>query len=269
MGDMDAPYFKETIQVDSAPAKKPTLRSHRNILNAQKYLRDALKATIGGLSPATALPVLKKLRQTLRSDLVLACIPVESERDAFRIFETLNDRGLRLSVPDLLLNYLMRFAESDAQRKQIREHWNEMLEQMGRRDINRFLRHMWVSKYGDLKTQDLFTALKQHIEKHSIASLEFTRSCSEECVSYVELLNVDKALGDAAPYVQRLVSELDFQSALPLLLSSYLRLEIKDFEKVVKWLLVFETRYSIVSNLDSSGLETVLFQLAREIRAKT
>ena len=46
-----------------------------------------------------------------------------------------------------------------------------MLEQMGRRDINRFLRHMWVSKYGDLKSQDLFTALKARIENDNIGSM--------------------------------------------------------------------------------------------------
>jgi len=172
-------------------------------------------------------------------------------------------------VPDLLLNYLMRVAVSEAERRQIRDFWNEMLEQMGRRDINRFLRHMWVSKYGDLKSQDLFTALKDHIEKHSIASLDFTRTCSEECESYVQLLDVDEErLGKTAPQVRSLLRELDFQSALPLLLSGYIMFESSDFEKICRWLLVFVTRYSIVANLDSSGLETVLFELAREIRSK-
>jgi hypothetical protein len=61
---------------------------------------------------------------------------------------------------------------------------------------------------------------------------------------------------------------LDVQASLPLLLSSYRLLEPADFEKVVRWLLVFVARYAVVSHLDSSGLETVFFELAKEIRTK-
>ena len=269
MGEMDNLYFSETIQTDPPTAKKPALRSHRNIQKAKLFLTDVIRKQLAGLDPTKALTLLKELYQTVRSDLVMACIPVASERDAFRIFETLNDRGLRLSVPDLLLNYLMRVAKDENERRQIRDFWNEMLEQMGRRDINRFLRHMWVSKYGDLKSKDLFTALKTDIEKNSIQSLEFTRTCSEECESYVRLLDHDEEhLEKVAPYVRALVHQLDIQASLPLLLSSYRLLESADFEKVVRWLLVFVTRYAVVSHLDSSGLETVFFELAKEIRAR-
>lgn len=266
LGEMDELYFKETIQRDPPSKRKPTLRSHRNIQKAHEFLMASVKAAIGGKSPAAAVAWLRALRQMLRSDLVMSCIPVTSDSEAFRIFETLNDRGLRLSVPDLLLNYLMRVAPSDAERRQIRDYWNEMLEQMGRRDINRFLRHMWVSKYGDLKSIDLFTALKQHIEANSIASLDFTKESSDECLSYVQLLDADeKRLGKAAPLVRTLM-DLDFESALPLLLSGLLCFDDKNFEKLVHWLIVFVTRYSVISRLDSSGLESVLFKIARQIR---
>ncbi len=41
----------------------------------------------------------------------MARIPVTSLESAFKIFTTLNDRGLRLSPPDLLLSYLMKRLE--------------------------------------------------------------------------------------------------------------------------------------------------------------
>lgn len=266
MGETDRIFFRELVQSDEPTARKPKIRTHTNIQNARQILMEKVKAMISPLAPPGALAELKALRQTLRSDLVMASIPVISERDAFRIFETLNDRGLRLSVPDLLLNYLMRQAP-EGERKQIRDFWTEMIERMGRRDINRFLRHMWLSKYGDLKSIDLFTALKEHIEAHSIESLEFARNCADECDSYVHLLNADvEHLKDAAPLVRSLLQDLDFQLAVPVLLSAYLRLESANFEKVARWLLVFLTRYTIIANLESSGLETVLFKLARKIR---
>lgn len=269
LGELDKLYFEETIQSDPPKTKTPLLRSNRNIQKARQFLYESVKTAIGGHGPQTGLKLLRELGQILRSDLILACIPVDSPRDAFRIFETLNDRGLRLSVPDLLLNYLMGAAENEEQQRQIRDFWNEMLEQMGARDINRFLRHMWVSKYGDLKSQDLFSALKQHIEDKSIRSVDFTRLCAEECESYVYLVNHDEEhLGDTAVHVRSLIRQLEIQSALPLLLSSYRLFKDSDFDKVVRWLLVFVTRYSVISNLDSSGMESVLFELARDVRVK-
>lgn len=195
----------------------------------------------------------------------MAAIPVGSERDAFRIFETLNDRGLRLSVPDLLLNYLMREAD-EPNRKSIRDSWTRMIERMGRRDINRFLRHLWVSKYGDLKSEDLFTALKTHIEDQGLRSLDFAMDCSAECDKYVELIEAShEAVRNADVFVKSLVHDLDIKACIPLLLSCY-NCYPDILEEVAKWLLVFVVRYQIVAELKESGLEDVLFELARGVR---
>jgi hypothetical protein len=64
---------------------------------------------------------------------------------------------------------------------------NEMLASMGRRDIGRFLRHLWVSKYGDLKNDSLFSAIKSNISKQSISSVDFVRAFAGECQNYVAL----------------------------------------------------------------------------------
>jgi hypothetical protein len=154
MGEMDDAYFKECIQDDNGvnSTRKPALRSQRHVSEARQLLLQSVKTAIATKDKFESLHYLKELKNTLRSDLVMACITVDSDGDAFQIFETLNDRGLRLSVPDLLLNYLMRVAPA-SDRKQIRKVWNEMLASMGRRDIGRFLRHLWVSKYGDLKNE--------------------------------------------------------------------------------------------------------------------
>ena len=197
--------FENVIQSNPPITTKPTIKSHRNILKARDTLYAEIKAILPA-DPVAALKDLHTLRKIVRGDLVMAAIPVRSQREAFQIFETLNDRGLRLSVPDLLLNFLMGSAEDDAARDKVRGYWNHMIEGMGRRDISQFLRHVWVSTYGDLKNQDLFTALKEHIEAQGIKSLDFSRTCSEECDRYVELITANRQqLGDSAPYIETLV----------------------------------------------------------------
>jgi hypothetical protein len=268
-GNARGVYFRNAIQDETSTPPVPKIRTHRNNKKARDLLMEAVKNETSVSNPKATLTVLKAFRQILISDLVMACIPVDSERDAFRIFETLNDRGLRLSVPDLLLNYLMRQANPESDRKQIRDLWTEMVERMGRRDINRFLRHMWVSKYGDLKSQDLFTALKEHIEKNKISSLDFARACADECEYYVQIVTIDnESLKEAGPYVHSLLRDLNADSSLPLLLSAFQKFSIQDFTNVCRWLLVFVMRYSVIESLDTSGLETVFFDLARTIRIK-
>jgi hypothetical protein len=268
LGEMDRSFFKRTVQEDGPIViKHPTLRSHRNIQTAQLFLKESTMALLGGLGTNQALKLLDDIHLTLRRDLVVAVIPVEDQRDAFQIFETLNDRGLRLSVPDLLLNYLMGAAKPE-DHSDIRACCNEMLDEMGTNDISRFLRHMWISRYGDLKDQDLFSALKGDIEKQSLQSLDFAVACSEECTAYNQLLDADVRLGEAVPHVHNLVRLLKVQAALPLLLSTYGKFKAGEFVKIVRWLLVYVTRHSIIGKLDSSDLETLLFQLAKEVREK-
>ncbi len=273
LGETDKNYFRETIQQLEPLNSRAKIFTHRNIRAARETLREKVLAALGG--PVTdktdavqAVEMLTSLRQTLVSDLVMARIEVTSQESAFKIFTTLNDRGLRLSPPDLLLSYLMEKAP-EADRKVIRGLWTEMIQRMGTHDIDRFVRHMWISKYGDLKNEDLFTALKRQIEDAKLSSLDFVRVVGDECDNYIQLLMVEEQhLPDGStPLVKAITRELGFQYAYPLLLSSYLLLQDADFIKVAGYILVFITRYSIISNLDSGGMEDLLYKLAREVRA--
>ena len=272
MGETDLLYFRGTIQNDPRTEVKATNLTHRNIKAARAVLWDKIVSVTGAIQPQMdailALAILKELKQTVVADLIMARIPVNSQEAAFKIFTTLNDRGLRLSPPDLLLSYLMETAP-DADRKDIRAIWTQMIQKMGTHDIHDFLRAMWVSRYGDLKADDLFTALKKYIEEHHIGSLVFAQQCSDECDDYAQLALADETQlpKESFPFVRALTRELGFRPSLPLLLSSYLMLQPADFEKVTRYLLVFVTRYSIVGNLDSAGMEDLLFKLAREVRS--
>lgn len=271
LGQTDALFFREYVQRNQSPTIKPKIRTHKNIVQARKILADNLKTITGEITPNTdalkAIGELKTFRKIILNDLIMARIPVTSSNAAYSIFETLNDRGLRLSGPDLLLNFLMGTApEADLQN--IRDLWTEMIHRMGTHDINVFLRHMWISKYGDLKEVDLFTALRAHIEGEKIASVDFVRLCADECENYVRLIDVDEdEIGkDSAPFVRALIKELHINSALPLLLSCYPHLKPPEFSSVVKLLLVFVVRYYIVGGLDAASMEDLFYSLAREVR---
>ncbi len=269
---LDKEFFRRIIQEENkATSLLPALRSHTLIQNARKLLETAVEEELTNrkLGNADAVAYLKVLKNTLANRVTVASITVGSEDDASMIFETLNDRGLRLSVPDLLLNHLMTKASDDLQRKSIREAWNEITQQLGQGDIDRFLRHMWLSKYGDVKSQGLFREIKDHIHDNRVSPLEFAESCQSEAESYMAILECDPQVIplDAREDLKALVHSLGVQSALPLLLAGLRHLNQDDFSKMVRSALRLYVRHGLAANLNPGELETAYYESARTIRA--
>lgn len=198
--------------------------------------------------------------------MTVVAIHVRNKDDAYSIFETLNDRGLRLSVPDLLLNLLMRRSASDSDRRAVRQKWNYMLKEIGRRDISRFLRHMWLSRYGDLKARGLFNELKDHLATKKLSSVEFVEACAVDCDSYISLLDQTSIPKDARNDVAGLVKYLGITSSLPLLLSGLHSLSDSDFVTLARKVVTLGVRYSVIGDLNPNTLENAFYAAAREIR---
>jgi len=269
LGELDDLYFRTVVQEDPpSTSMRPRLRSHRLIAQAKNFLHSKVTELVDGLGAKELVGQLKQLRRTVASQLKMVAIEVRSEEEAFLIFETLNDRGLRLAVPDLVLNYLMRTANNDAQRKEIRRHWSAVIEHLGQRNPSTFLRHMWVSRYGDVKSQSLFREMRSNFAKHNVESLEFAKLCADESRQYAAITSVDKnVLGEhAVPHVEGLIRYLEADRTLPLLLSGISCLEQTEFAKLTKALVTVVTRHTILANLNPTDLETTLYVAARRLR---
>jgi len=264
LGETDARFFEAAVQSDTPCAMEPEIRTHFNILAAKSIFAGLVREHIGSASADAKLILLGALRQTIQSDLVMAAIQVESEKDAYRIFETLNDRGLSLAAPDLLLNHLMWKASDDEARKLVKQSWNNIINTLESAKFEEFLRAMWVSMYGDIKV-GTFEGVSAYLEEH-LDVVAFAKLCETECYPYVEIVTEENSLKGAEVHVHNLLKDLRAEAAIPLLLSCKRRFsDAKSFKKICQWLLVFVTRYSVLSHNDRSGLEDILFKLASEV----
>ncbi|MFA5115679.1 MAG: DUF262 domain-containing protein [Candidatus Omnitrophota bacterium] len=269
LSELDEPYFLQAIKTDSPAIIKPSLRSHQLIQRAYDFFYEEIKVLLDNKSSKEQLLVLCSLKDALAKGMSLVAIVVDDEEDAFDIFETLNDRGLRLSVPDLVVNLLLKRCPSSNERQVVRQTWNSTIQQMGRRDVSRFLRHLWLSRYGDLKAKGLYSEIKDHLVSRSITSIDFAQSCSDACEDYLKLLEVDKSLPkDALRDIEGLVRYLGVQNCLPLLLAAYQCLSQSDFIKIVRITTSLYVRHTLIGNQNPLELETVFYDAAREIRAQ-
>ncbi|MCG2659317.1 MAG: DUF262 domain-containing HNH endonuclease family protein [Kiritimatiellae bacterium] len=270
LSELDEPFFLQTIKIDSPALAKPSLCSHQLIQRAYEFFCEEIKALTNAKSSMEQLQILCSLKDALTKGMSLVAIVVDDEEAAYDIFETLNDRGLRLSVPDLVVNLLLKRCAGSKARQSVRQTWNSTIQQMGRRDVSRFLRHLWLSKFGDLKAKGLYTEIKEHLTSHSITSIDFAQSCSDACEDYLKLLEVDKSLPkDALGDVEGLVRYLGVQNCLPLLLAAYQCLSQSDFIKLLRTTTSLYVRHTLIGNQNPLELETVFYDAAREIRAQT
>jgi Protein of unknown function DUF262/Protein of unknown function (DUF1524) len=268
LGELDDPFFRPAVQDD--PPSKPSIRlqSHRLIWQAKTFLGGKLKEHMQTVSAKTVVDELKALKKTLATHMKMVAIQVSSEDEAYLIFETLNDRGLRLGVPDLLLNYLMRMATTDPQKRKVRILWNSVVETLGTRRISTFVRHMWVSHYGDVKSQTLFREIRTTLEDEKIPSVKFASECAEESTLYDAIFdrNADVVPEAAIPAITGLVHDLEADYVLPILLAGLAALSPADFTKLANLVVSLVVRHSVITNRNPNDLENALYQAARDIR---
>ncbi len=267
LSELDEPFFLQRIKQEIPAAIKPTLRSHRLIEGCYNFFSEQLDTFFKGKSQAAIHGAGKSLKDCISKGASVISITVENEEEAYNIFETLNDRGLRLSVPDLLVNLLLQRCGNKQQRAVVREKWNGLLQRMGKRDVARFLRHYWLSCYGDVKTHGLYTEIRNHLQNNQLESLKFVESCADECDKYNSLLELTASVSKGAKnYLEALVKYLDVPSAIPLVLAGYVCLAQSDYEKLLKRVTAIYIRHTLIGNQNPTDLETAFYEASRTIR---
>ena len=123
LSELDEPYFLQTIKSDPPTSAKPSIRSHQLMKAAYDYFLEEMRTVLEGKPQSSQVQELKASREALTKGMALVAIVVEDEEDAYDIFEALNDRGLRLSVPDLVVNLLLKRCANKTERQTVRQTW--------------------------------------------------------------------------------------------------------------------------------------------------
>jgi uncharacterized protein with ParB-like and HNH nuclease domain len=140
-------------------------KSNRLLVSAYKRLYGSLDKAFGGHDSSP--DYLYDLEDALSKRLKALVVEVRDEADAYQLFETLNNRGLDLSVTDLLKNFILSISGGRAD--EAYKKWQEIVSELEVQDTSQFLLHYWVSKYGHLRERELYEALRGRIKNESQA----------------------------------------------------------------------------------------------------
>ncbi|MBE9579152.1 MULTISPECIES: DUF262 domain-containing protein [Moraxella] len=208
------------------------------------------------------------------SDLLFfTVITVNDELNAYKVFETLNARGIKLSSTDLLKNYLFSIIHKETNHLDnnhelngLERHWNKIVERLGSESFPDFLRVFWNSKYSFVRQNELFKKIRDKItNRREVFSL--IREIDENIDLYLSLNNPSTATNwslNARKYAETL-KMFNVKQPYALLMSAYRNFKAEGFEKTLKTCVIISFRYNVIGGLHTGELERVYYKASEKI----
>jgi hypothetical protein len=110
--------------------------------------------------------------------------------NAYTLFETLNDRGLRASQADILKNYL--FGKAQDRLNEVAPKWSAMIGIIESVDVDdlvlTFLRHHWISENGPTVEKELADKIRQKITGRQ-QTVDLANALASNAVDYAALFS--------------------------------------------------------------------------------
>lgn len=220
------------------------------------------------------------LRKKILTSLSVVLIGCDNEDSAFRLFETLNDRGMDLSAIDLMKNHLFKIANEDNEidYQEIKTTWEEIMDEVVHEMSNpdRFFRHyMMASPLYDIsdsisqyKLYDKFReALADIKDSEDVTVTEYIEDMHDSASTYMDLIECEIKRFDRNEE-RRINERLENLSAVGAVQPRTLLLRIfREYDspnqilRLVRMLEVFELRRRIVGYSRGSPLDEIYASL--------
>jgi uncharacterized protein DUF262/uncharacterized protein DUF1524 len=278
LNEIDHDYFhKRVLLPKSDPRRQEVVKnqknlkpSHANINKAVMLAAAKVKNIVKDIRPEDQFEVLRTWVNFLEKGARVIWVSVPDESSAYTIFETMNDRGLALSATDLIKNHLLGRAGED-RINQVKHNWIQMtgtLETVRESEITKsFIRHYWVSRYGRVRGQELFAAIKEQF-RNSSDVVQFSHALADEAVNYAALLTPSHTLwakyGDQARGSLFTLNLLGIEQIRPLLLIALDKLDAKEMSKLLTVAVSWAVRLLIAGKQGSGALEQLYGQAAEK-----
>jgi hypothetical protein len=233
--------------------------SNARLREGYNFLRSRLKDDIESSGPYWRDRLLAWI-QLLDSRARVIAVTVRDDADAFLIFETLNDRGLALTVADVIKNYLFGLCRDrtfEAEQSWI--HAVQTLEDAGSPlPFTTFLRQWWTSAYGATRERDLYQRLRTEVHSRT-AALEALASMRVAAEPYAAILSPDhelwRAYGTSHQSAAAVLADLGLEQYRPLLLAAMLHFEETELLRLMRAMVSWSVRGLIVGGIGGGTTE--------------
>ena len=266
LNQSDNPFFQALIVDDTDP--ELSTEAHKRIREAKLI---ALKFVQTIVEPShEPIVVLNDWLDYIESNVKVIVVTVSSEANAYTIFEVLNDRGIELSITDLLKNYLFRM--SDQRLLEVQNAWTSMRSRIESVDseqaIKTFIRHVWSSTYGTTRERELYDRIKERVSGTKQA-VDLAIHLNQSAADYVALYDSSNSRWrELGARVQDAISsfrELRVVQNRPLILAILRELDDSEIQQSLPMLVSWTVRFLICGSGGSGSLEALFSTSAKNI----
>ena len=204
-------------------------------------------------------------------NLYFTIIRVDDEMNAFRVFETLNARGVQLSSADLLKNYLFSLVDNSSQYPDriatLEEKWSNLTHNIQAEKLPDFIRYYWNSKNKTVRSNELFKAIRSKI-KTDVEVFALVNEMMEYSDIYMALRDANDELWQGRRELSdniELLNLFNMKQPYSLLMAAYKRLDINQFSRLLSDIINVGFRYNIICGKNPNDIERVYNNIATRI----
>lgn len=207
----------------------------------------------------------------LLQQMLIVVITAGNEKSAFRLFETLNDRGLELSAIDLMKNYLLKTITNQDQKTQlIKDKWENIILNIQNIDRKvRFFRHYIMAsepetnqKVTQKRVYDRFKEIiDEDLREINLSIEEYIDDMEEKSELYKSICDADISHGiftrDEKSKINQHLRNITSIGAAP-----SRTLLIKSFEELFKNKIAPENLIEILKMVEIFSIRRIIGQLS-------
>jgi hypothetical protein len=217
--------------------------------------------------------------ERVSSGMIFTKIVVQDDLNAYKVFETLNARGVQLSTPDLLKNYIFSIVTKDNpicddELNELDENWSEIVEQLGESNFTDFIRYHHNFQAPLVTKKDLFSSIRK-LANTPEKAYAYLRSLSKYAPVYASLLNPHDewwANQDVAYRAVRKYLEgfelFNIKQPFTILMAAFYDFSPEEFIKLASYFYVLTIRYNVICHHSPNEQESTYNKLAIKIYSK-
>ena len=266
-------FSRRVLQLPDDPSRSgavPTEPSHKLIDNAAQLAEQHVKDILKPFSEAAKDDHLNRWLDFIEHGAQVIMLTVPDDMNAYLMFETLNDRGLRVSQSDLVKNYL--FSEASGRGDEAQHRWSSMtatLEILEDDDATiNFLRHLLISMHGPVRGREVLEKVRDTVRGRA-PSVEFLDTLSSAASDYVAIQTPTHAKWSGNTLrIRQLISLLVLLRVTPLrplMLSVVRNFAVNERDLAFRRFVSWSVRWLTAGGARSGRIETAIGIAAKKV----
>ncbi|QQP88693.2 DUF262 domain-containing protein [Skermanella sp. TT6] len=227
--------------------------SNERLLTASRLAEEFIEDILKPLRQESHADYLAKWVKFIENNATVVVVYVPDEIGAFRIFETLNDRGLKASQADILKNFL--FSKAGSRLEEAKMMWNtttsvvESISDDANERLVTYIRHLLVLWHGPTKERELADRVKKTITGQTKA-IDFLSNSSTSAIDYAALWSSthpkwNSYKASTSQYVHTINEHLKVEQIRPLMFAVARHFDPVETDKAFRLFVSWSVRFLI------------------------